>query len=112
MKLLLDRFVLGIPRLYIKQFPYAWIVFVALWTWPLNLSSIFLLIVFVGLLMTHWHYTAWVSTLRETYAPNGGKFYIDRPSVSIQRAVKNILILCVAAGLIAYLLNKQVGLPA
>ena len=48
MKSFLDRFVLGIPRLYIKQFPYAWIFFIALWTWPPNLAFIFLLIILVG----------------------------------------------------------------
>ena len=30
----LDRFILGVPLLFIKQFPYAWIALIALWTWP------------------------------------------------------------------------------
>jgi hypothetical protein len=110
MKAFLDRFILGIPRLYIKQFPYAWIVFIALWTWPPNISLIFLLIILVGLFMVQWHHSAWISTLRNEYAPNGGKFYVDHPSVPIQRAVQNILILLVATGLIAFFLNRQIGL--
>ena len=107
MRAFLDRFILGIPRLYIKQFPYAWIIFIALWTWPPNLSFIFLLIVLIGLFMVQWQYSAWISTLRNEYAPNGGKFYVDRPPVPIQRAVKNISILVVAAGLVSYFLSGQ-----
>jgi hypothetical protein len=110
MKSFFDRFILGIPHLYIKQFPYAWIVFIALWIWPPNISLIFLLIILVGLLMVQWHHSAWISTLRNEYAPNGGKFYVDHPSVPIQRAVQNILILLVATGLIAFFLNRQIGL--
>jgi hypothetical protein len=112
MKTFLDHFILGIPRLYIKQFPYAWIVFIALWTWPPNLSSIFLLIILVGLLMVQWQHSAWISTMRNEYAPNGGKFYIDHPSIPIQRAVWNILMLIVAAGLAAFFLNKQIKLAS
>jgi hypothetical protein len=112
MRTSLDRFILGIPRLYIKQFPYAWIVFVDLWTWPPSLSWIFLLIVLVGLLMVKWQHSAWVSTMREEYAPNGGKFHLDHPSVPIKRAVRNISILLVIAGTVAFILNKQIGLTS
>jgi hypothetical protein len=112
MKSFLDRFILGIPHLYIKQFPYAWIAFIALWTWPTNLSIIFLLIVLIGLFMLKWQYSAWISTLRNEYAPKDGKFYIDRPPVPIQRAVRNILILCAATGLVSYFLSGQVRLTS
>jgi len=110
MKTFLDRFILGIPRLYIKQFPYAWIVFIALWTWPPNLSFIFPSIILVGMLMLQWQYSAWVSTMRNEYAPNGGKFYVDRPPVPVQRAVRNILILLVATGIVAFFLKRQITL--
>jgi hypothetical protein len=110
MKTFPDRFILGIPRLYIKQFPYAWIVFIALWTWPPNLSWIFLFIILVGLLMVQWHHSAWMSTIRNEYASHGGKFYVDRPPVPLQRAVRNISILCAGAGVISFFLNRQIGL--
>jgi hypothetical protein len=110
MKSFLDRFILGIPRLYIKQFPYAWIVFIALWTWPPNLSSIFLFIILLGLFMVQWQHSAWISTMRNEYAPTGGKFYIDRPPVPVRDAVWNILILIVAAGIVAFFLNSQIRL--
>lgn len=111
MKSLLNRFILGVPRLYIKQFPYAWIVFIALWTWPPNFTVIFLLVVLIGLAMLQWQYSAWLSTLQSKYAPDGGKFYIDRPPVPIQRAVKSIATVLVAASLVSYFLSKQVRLP-
>jgi hypothetical protein len=111
MKAFLDRFILGIPRLYIKQFPYAWIVFVALWTWPPStIVFIFPFIILLGLFMLQWQHSAWLSTLRAEYAPAGGKFYIDRPPVPIWRAVKNISILLVLAGTVAFFFNQQIGL--
>src|SRR5512133_4225450 len=112
MKLFLDRFILGIPRLYIKQFPYAWIVFIALWTWPPNLSLIFLLIILVGLLMVQWQHSAWISTMRSKYASNDGKFYIDHPPIPLQKTAWNILILLVAAEVAAFFLNSQIGLAS
>jgi hypothetical protein len=48
--------------------------------------------------------------MRNKYAPNDGKFYIDHPPVPIQRTVRNILILLVAAGVVSFFLNSQIGL--
>jgi hypothetical protein len=111
MKTFLDHFILGIPRLYIKQFPYAWIVFIALWTYPPPaIIFVFLFIVLLGLFMVQWHHSAWLSTLRAEHAPTGGKFYVDRPPVPIQLALKNIPILLVVAGAVAFFLNKQIRL--
>jgi hypothetical protein len=111
MKSFLDRFILGIPRLYIKQFPYAWIVFIVLWTYPPPaIIFIFPSIILLALFMLQWQYSAWLSTLRAEHAPTGGKFYVDRPPIPVQRAVKNISILFVAAGAVAFFLNQQIGL--
>lgn len=110
MRTFLNRFILGIPRLYIKQFPYAWIVFVAFWTWPPNLSWIFLLVVLVGLLMVEWHHAAWMSVLRLEHG--NGKFHVDRPPVPWGRAVRNIAILLAGAGMVAFFLNSQIELTA
>jgi hypothetical protein len=113
MKTFLDRFILGIPRLYIKQFPYAWIVFIALCTWPPSaIIFAFPFIILLGLFMLQWQYSAWLSTLRVEHAPRDGKFYIDRPPAPIQRAVKNISILLAAAGVVAFFLNRQIGLES
>jgi len=111
MKTFLDRFILGIPRLYIKQFPYAWIVFIGLWAWPPSeIIFVFLFIILLGLLMVQWHHSAWLSTIQNEYSPGGGKFYVDRPPIPIRRAVKNISILLAAAGVVAFFLNRQIGL--
>jgi hypothetical protein len=75
-----------------------------------NLSWIFLFIILVGLLMVQWHHSAWMSTIRNEYASHGGKFYVDRPPVPLQRAVRNISILCAGAGVISFFLNRQIGL--
>ena len=111
MKTFLDRFILSIPRLYIKQFPYAWIVFIGLWAWPPSaIIFVFLFIILLGLLMVQWHHSAWLSTIQNEYSPGGGKFYVDRPPIPIRRAVKNISILLAAAGVVAFILNRQIGL--
>lgn len=112
MKLFLDRFVLGIPRLYLKQFPYAWIVFIAFWTWPPNLSWIFFLVVLVGLFMVQWHHAAWLSLLKEEHASAGGKFHVDQPPIPLVQAARNIPIMSAGAGAIAFYLNSQIGLTA
>ena len=41
MKRSLDKFILYMPVLFIKQYPYTWIAAVVLWTWPPNLSGKF-----------------------------------------------------------------------
>jgi len=110
MRPFLDRFILGIPRLFIKQFPYAWIVFIALWSWPPNISFIFLLIILLGLFMLWWQSTAWLSNLQRVYAPGDGKFYVDQPSIPLKKAVQNLSILVVVSGVLAYVLRGQFGL--
>ncbi len=110
MKKSLDRFILGIPRLYIKQYPYAWIFFIALWKWPPDLSFAFLLIILLGMALVAWQQSAWVSNLRDEYAPHSERFYVDRPPVPVRRAVKNITLLVVIAAGVAFFLNQQIGL--
>ncbi len=101
----LDAFILAFPRLYIKQFPYAWIAFIALWTWPPNVSAVFLLIILIGLFMARWQYSAWLRKMRNEYAAADGKFYIDHPPMPIKRTVKNLFILIVASIVAAYFLQ-------
>jgi hypothetical protein len=62
--------------------------------------------------MLQWQRSVWLSTLRAEYVFGDGKFYVDRPPVPIRRAVKNISILLVAAGLAAFFLNQQIGLES
>lgn len=106
----LDRLILGIPRLYIKQFPYAWIVFIVLWVWPPNIAIIFLLVVLLGLGMLQWQYAAWLRTFRAAHVHQGGKLYIDRPAVPLGQAARNILLLLMLSGLAGYFLQGQLRL--
>lgn len=111
MRLFLERFILDIPRLYIKQYPYAWFPLVVLWKWPPNkISILFLVILLLGITMLQWQSSAWISHMRREYAEGGGKFYMDRPGIPWGRAVRNIALLFAGAGLIAFLLKGQFGL--
>jgi len=110
MKEFLDRFILGIPILFIKQYPYAWIAAVTLWKEPFLFPGIFISIVVIGMLLLRWQSAAWISNLRRQYAPNDGKFHIDQPPVPYQKAARKIAFLVAGAGLIAFLLKGQFGL--
>ena len=110
MKQALDRFVLAIPVFFIKQFPYAWIAAVVLWSWPPTFAVIFLFIILVGLLMLHWQSRAWISNLQREHSFQGGTFYVDRPTFARKEAARKILILIAGAGLLAWFLQGQFGL--
>ena len=110
MRPFLERFILNIPRLFIKQFPYAWFPLVALWSWPPNFSIIFLLIILLGLSILRWQAAAWISHMRREHAGAEGKFYVDRPAVPWGRTVRNTSILIVGSGLVAFILKGQFGL--
>jgi hypothetical protein len=110
MKPALDRFILGIPVLFIKQFPYAWIAAIALWSWPPTFSVVFLVIILIGLLALRWQSRAWVSNLQREHAFKEGKFYVDQPPFSWMDSARKILILVAGAAFLAWLLKGQFGL--
>lgn len=110
MKPFLDRFVLAIPVLFIKQYPYAWIAAVALWTGSPGFAWVFLAIIVIGLLMLRWQSAAWISNLRREHAIAGGKFHVDQPPVPFRQALPRLLVLLVGAIVIAWLLQGQLGL--
>jgi hypothetical protein len=110
MKAFLDRFILGFPVLFLKQYPYAWIAFVAIWPKSPSVAVLFGLIVLIGLVSLRWQSAAWISQIRRQYAGKDGKFYVDQPSILWQKALRNIALLAAASALIAYLLRGQFGL--
>ena len=110
MKQTLDRFILNIPRLFIKQYPYAWFPLIVLWSWPPTIAIGFLFIILLGLFMLQWQRSAWMSHMRREYAGADGKFYVDAPAVPLERAVRNISILLAGSGLVAFILKGQFGL--
>jgi hypothetical protein len=110
MRPLLDRFILGFPVLFLKQYPYAWIAFVALWPRSPSVAILFLGIILLGLASLRWQSAAWISHMRREYAGKDGKFYVDQPPVSWQTAARNVAFLIAGSVLIAYLLRGQFGL--
>jgi hypothetical protein len=106
----LDLFILKFPRLFIKQYPYAWFPLIVLWRWPPTNSIIFLGIILLGISMLQWQQSAWISHMRRKHAGKDGKFYVDRPAIPWEGAVRNIAILSAVSGLIAFLLKGRFGL--
>jgi hypothetical protein len=110
MKAFLDRFILGFPVLFLKQYPYAWIAIVALWPRSPAVASLFLGIILLGVFSLRWQSAAWISLMRREHAGKDGKFYVDQPSVPWQTALRNITFLMAGSLVIAYLLRGQFGL--
>jgi len=110
MRSFLDRFILGFPVLFLKQYPYAWIATVGIWPRSPSVAVLFLVIVLIGLFSLRWQSAAWISHARRQYAGKDGKFYVDRPPVPWQNAVRNIAILSAGSVLAAYFLRGQFGL--
>src|SRR5687768_8904169 len=109
MKEFLDRAILGVPVFFLKQYPYAWIAAVTLWTRSPLFAGLFAAIVGLGPLVLRWQSAAWISTLRREHAGEHGKFHVDQPPILWQTAVRNILILIVGSVLLAFLLKDRIG---
>lgn len=110
MKQILDRFILYIPTLFIKQYPYAWIVAIALWSWPLNISAVFFLIVAFGVFSLNWRGAAWTSEMRRQYAPKNETFYKDRLRIPKPQAARNLAILAAISAATAWILGGRLSL--
>jgi hypothetical protein len=110
MRQALDRFILAIPVLLIKQFPYAWIVAVVFWSWPPAFSIVFLAIVVLGLGMLRWQSIAWLSNLKREHAWKDGKFHVDESPFLWQTSARKVLFLLAGAAGLAWLLDGQFGL--
>jgi hypothetical protein len=110
MRPLLDRFILGFPVLFLKQYPYAWIAIVALWPRSPLVASIFIGIIILGILSLRWQSAAWISHMRRQHAGADGKFYVDQPPVTWQEALQNFVVVLALSLLVAFLLRGQFGL--
>ena len=110
MKQAINRFILGFPVLFLKQYPYAWIAVVALWPRSPSVAALFLAIVAAGILSLRWQSAAWVSHMRFKHAGEGGRFYVDQPPIPWQKSVARIGLLAAGGAVLAYLLQGQFGL--
>lgn len=112
MKQFLNRFILSLPVLFLKQYPYAWIVAVALWPRSPSFAALFLTIIVIGLLSLRWQSIAWISQMRSLYAGRDGKFYIDQPPIPWHMTARNIALLLAGSAVIAFALEGRFGLSA
>lgn len=110
MKPFLDRFILGFPVLFLKQYPYAWIAVVVLWPYSPWLAAVFLAIIAIGILSLRWQHAAWISHLRRQHAGQNGKFYIDEPPIPWRNTLRNIAIAIALSIVVAFILRGQFGL--
>lgn len=110
MRAFLDRFILGFPVLFLKQYPYAWIAVVVFWQRAPSIAGLFLAVIAIGILSLRWQASAWISQMRREHAPTGGTFHIDRPPVPLPRTLRNILFVLAGSSLAAFLLKERIGL--
>jgi hypothetical protein len=106
----LNRFILGLPVLFLKQYPYAWIVFVALWPYSPPMALVFLAVVVIGIISLRWQADAWISQMRSEHAPDNGKFHVDQPPVPWRMAAQKIGLLIAGGAIAAFLLQGRLGL--
>ena len=106
----LEDFILGVPYLFLKKIPYAWIGVVLFWGWPPVVSGIILAIVLVGLLMMLWQERAWEARVIRENSDGQTRPFIDRPHVPRAYQLRNLAILLGSSGLVAWVLNGRIGL--
>ena len=106
----LNRFILGFPVLFLKQYPYAWIVFVALWPRSPSMALVFLAVVVIGVISLRWQAAAWISQMRSEHAPDNGKFHVDQPPIPWRMAAQKIGLLIAGGAIAAFLLQGRLGL--
>ena len=106
----LESFILGVPYLFLKKIPYAWVGVVFFWGWPPVISGILLAIVLVGLLMMLWQARAWESRIIRENSEGAAKAFIDRPHVARRFQLRNLALLLVGSGLVGWVLNGKIGI--
>jgi hypothetical protein len=104
----LENFILGIPYLFLKKVPYAWLALVLLWVWPpLLFSWILIAIVVTGLLMMDWQRRAWEAKLIREHHEGPGRPFIDRPKMPLRLQLRNLALLTLGSGLVAWIFQGQ-----
>lgn len=106
----LERFILGVPYLFLKKIPYAWLGVIWFWSWPPVFSGILLTIVLVGLGMMAWQEWAWEDKIRREFHNAKTRPYIDHPHVARTILIRNLVLVCMGSGLVGWLLNGRFGL--
>ena len=100
-----EKFVLAIPYLFLKKIPYAWILVVALWSWPPVFSGVFLAIILLGLLFMMMQQRAWEAKIGREYRV----LYRDQPHASWKYRIRNLALVCAGSGLLGYFFDGRLG---
>jgi hypothetical protein len=107
---LLEKFILGIPYWFLKTILYAWLGAVIFWSWPPVVSGILTAIVLMSLLMMAWQRRAWEARIRREFHSGEARPFIDRPHKRRRSQVLNSVLVCIACGIIGWLLRGLANL--
>jgi hypothetical protein len=107
----LENFILAVPYLFLKKVPYAWLAMIFLWVWPpVLLSWILAGIILTGLLMMDWQRRAWEAKLVRDHHTGPERPLIDRPKMPLKAQVRNLALLALGSGLMAWIFQGQLAL--
>lgn len=107
---LLERFILGIPYLFLKKIPYAWLATVFFWYWPPLASAGFLLLVLVGLILMAWQNLAWQAKIRRENHSGPVPPIRDHPHAARLFQIRNLAFVLAGSAALGWLLNGRIGL--
>lgn len=102
----LHRFALGIPYLFLKKIPYAWLFAVALWSAPPLVSGVLLLAVLLGIGLMLLQQRAWEAEVASGYRV----LHRDEPRAPLGFQVRNALLVLAASLLVGWLVRGRFGL--
>lgn len=104
----LENFVLEVPYLFLKKIPYAWLAVIFFWVWPPVLFTwILIAIIMIGLLMMDWQRRAWEARIIRKHHTGPEPPYIDRPKMPLNTQVRNLVLLALGSGLIAWIFKGR-----
>ena len=106
----LEQFILEIPYLFLKKIPYAWLGVVFFWSWPPVVSGILIAIVALGMIIMVWQNRAWEARITREFHSGKDRLYIDHPHARWTFQIRNFALLCIASGLLGWLLNGRFNL--
>jgi hypothetical protein len=106
---MLEAFILGVPYLFLKKIPYAWLLAVVLWNWTPVVSGMLLAVVLLGLAMMAWQQRAWENKIMREFSDGSDNPYLDHPHVSRTFQIRNLLIVIAISGLLGWLMDGQIG---
>jgi hypothetical protein len=106
-----ERFLLAIPSNTLYKLSYAWFGVVIFFDWAPVVSALLALCLIVRVVVPKIQRRIWESKMvRE--CENDQQPYVDRPRLPLARQGLNLALALVASGLLAYLLDGALGLPA